>query len=237
MSRNSFQILFQHLAACDELQPREYRGGRPEVTCERAVLIVLRCLASQETQFEICDRFDVTEFTFLKYRSLVISAINRTLLNKFISWPSVDEYHEVAREFNFLSGRRFPNIIGAVDGTRIHIDPPADNPNAYYNRKKFHSIILQAVCKHDLMFTSIYTGWPGRVHDAKVLRHSNLWETGDEKCQLGNYHILGDGAYPLQRWLLTPYRDNGNLTPGEQNYNEILSSKRQVISRTRLWVA
>ena len=121
--------------------------------------------------------------------------------------------------------------IGAVDGTHVRIDPPAENPNAYYNRKKFHSIILQAVCKHDLLFTSIYVGWPGRIHDAKVLRHSNLWETGDAKCQFGNFHILGDGAYPLQPWLLTPYRDNGHLSQEDLRYNEILSSKRQVIER------
>ena len=48
------------------------------------------------------------------------------------------------------------DILGAVDGSHVRIDPPAENPNAYYNRKKFHSIILQAVCKHDLLFTSIY---------------------------------------------------------------------------------
>ena len=106
-----------------------------------------------------------------------------------------------------------------------------ENPNAYYNRKKFHSIILQAVCKHDLLFTSIYVGWPGRVHIANVLRHSNLPETVDEKFQFGNFPILWDGAYPLQRWLLTPYRDNGHLTQEELRYNEILSSKRQIIER------
>ena len=39
------------------------------------------------------------------------------------------------------------------------------------------------------------------------------------------------GACPLQRWLLTPYGDNGHLTQEELRYNEILSSKRQVIER------
>ena len=87
MSRTSFQLLFQHLAGCSELRPRQYQCGRQDVTCEKAALMVSRYLASQETQFEICDKFDVTEFTFLKYRSMVIEAINRTLLLKFFSWP------------------------------------------------------------------------------------------------------------------------------------------------------
>ncbi|VDI21006.1 Hypothetical predicted protein [Mytilus galloprovincialis] len=34
-----------------------------------------------------------------------------------------------------------------------------------------------------------------------------------------------------RRWLLTPYRDNGNLTRAQVNYNKSLSSKRQVIER------
>ena len=68
----------------------------------------LSYLASQETQFEICDKFDVTEFTFLKYKSIVIGAINRNLLLKFISWPNVNQYNDIAREFNFLAGRGFP---------------------------------------------------------------------------------------------------------------------------------
>ena len=115
----------------------------------------LSYLASQETQFEICDKFDVTEFTFLKYKSIVIGAINRNLLLKFISWPNVNQYNDIAREFNFLAGPGFPKIIGAVDGTHVRLILLLKNTNAFYNRKKFHSINLQAVCKHDLLFTSI----------------------------------------------------------------------------------
>ena len=60
MSRTSFQLLFQHLAGCNEFRPRQYQGGRQEVTCEKAVLMILRNLASNKTQLEIYDKFDVT---------------------------------------------------------------------------------------------------------------------------------------------------------------------------------
>ena len=53
MSRTSFQLLFQHLAGCNEFRPRQYQGGRQEVTCEKAVLMILRYSASHETQLEI----------------------------------------------------------------------------------------------------------------------------------------------------------------------------------------
>jgi len=44
-------------------------------------------------------------------------------------------------------------------------------------------------------------------------------------------HILGDSAYPLIDWLLTPDRDNGHLTLAERQYNFIHSRARMVIER------
>ena len=65
MSRHSFEVLYQHLASCRELHPRNYPGGREELPLEKALLMILRYLASQETIFQISDRFDIAEFTFL----------------------------------------------------------------------------------------------------------------------------------------------------------------------------
>jgi hypothetical protein len=37
----------------------------------------------------------------------------------------------------------FPGVIGAIDGCHIPIKQPRHNAHDYYNRKQFHSIILQ----------------------------------------------------------------------------------------------
>jgi len=132
-----------------------------------------------------------------------------------------------------MGAHPFPNIIEAIDGSHIPTEPPYDNSQAYYNnRKKFYSFILQGVCNDKLQFIDINVGWPGRVHDVKVLRHSSLWEKVNELCQHGRFHLLGDVAYPLRRWLLTPYRNTGDLNRKQLCYNKSLSSKRQVIERT-----
>lgn len=45
----------------------------------------------------------------------------------------------------------FLGIVGAIDGCHIPCKQPKDNAHDYYNRKGFHSIILQGI-----IFTKIY---------------------------------------------------------------------------------
>lgn len=69
----------------------------------------------------------------------------------------------------------FPGIIAFIDGTHISIKILSDKRMDYYNRKDFYSIVLQAVVR-DLCFINRFAGFPGKVHDARVFRHSKLFE-------------------------------------------------------------
>nr|XP_011453793.2 putative nuclease HARBI1 isoform X1 [Crassostrea gigas] len=231
VNRETLELLCENLALHPTLSTRIVSSGRPQILLEKKILMTLRYLASQETICELSDRFGVSEHCFLKSKKQVIMAVIDTFFNKCIKWPDVADFPNIAREVDEMGAYNFPGVIGAIDGFHIPIEAPLQNASSYYNRKKFHSIILQGVCKNDLLFTDINVGWPGRVHDAKVLRNSNLWEAGFEKCAHGRYHILGDAAYPLKQWLLTPHRDNGHLNQQQRRYNLQLSSKRQVIER------
>jgi len=71
----------------------------------------------------------------------------------------------------------------------------------------------------------------GSEHDPQVL-NSPLWQTGLHRCAQGQCHIIGDSAYPVEKLLLTPYRDTGHLLAQEPLYNETLSKKRQVVERS-----
>ncbi|WAR22681.1 HARB1-like protein, partial [Mya arenaria] len=72
-------------------------------------------------------------------------------------------------------------------------------------------------------------GWPGSVHDARVFRNCPLLDV----CQQlpAPYHLIGDSAYPLSRYMLVPYRDNGHLDAQQKKFNKAHSSTRVDVER------
>ena len=90
---------------------------------------------------------------------------------------------------------------------------PKDKPLDYYNRKRYHSIVLQALVDHSYKFLDVYIGWPGSIHDARVLANSGLWKWLINTTLVKTLEgvsipllILGD---PLRTWLMKPFSDTG----------------------------
>uniref|UniRef100_A0A8C4X4H0 Putative nuclease HARBI1 n=1 Tax=Erpetoichthys calabaricus TaxID=27687 RepID=A0A8C4X4H0_ERPCA len=102
----------------------------------------------------------------------------------------------------FLLGN-MPNTIGVIDCTHVHIQAPHEREWQYVNRKGRHSINVQLVAYADLIITNCVVKWPGSIHDALLLREIPLYR----KLQSNrpNGIILGDSAYPLLPWLMTPF--------------------------------
>lgn len=81
-------------------------------------------------------------------------------------------------------------------------------------------------------FIDIYCGWPGSVHDARVWRNSPIYKKlSDENLLPEEFHLLGDSAYPLENYLMVPFKDNGHLRRTEKKFNKSLSSTRVVIEQ------
>lgn len=93
---------------------------------------------------------------------------------------------------------------------------------------------MQTVVDHQMKFTNIYAGWPGCVHDARVLRNSTLYTEAEAgNLVLVDHYILADSAYPLRNWLITPFKNLGNLTPQQVRFNKTV--KCTTSCRTCFW--
>ena len=135
-----------------------------------------------------------------------------------------------------------PQIVGAIDGCHIEINAPPDNHEDYFNRKQHYSVNLQAIVDCDLKFIHVSFGYPGSIHDARVLRLSGLFDLGENEQILTSPMkivsgteipplIIGDSAYPLLKWLVKQYPNRGHLPPDEREFNKKLSAARSVVER------
>ena len=136
----------------------------------------------------------------------------------------------------------FPQIAGAIDGSHIEIRAPPDNHEDYYNQKQFYSLVLQGAVDSKLLFRHISVGYPGSVHDLRVLRLSGLADLVEKGQILKSPTkiiqgvevrpmLAGDSPYPLPVWLLKPFSTRGNILRQEKKINEKFSAMRAVVER------
>ena len=156
-------------------------------------------------------------------------AIKKSLLRKFISWPSASTQDKYAQEFQDL--HQIPYVVRAVDGSHIPIVTPRLHTPDYYNHKEFYSIILQGVVFAKCLFWDFDIGWAGSMHDA------NFWSRTaiGQHCETGKlspYTLVGDAAYPCRPWMLAPFKGyKDDLSREEYYWNFVQSSTRMCVER------
>ena len=93
-----------------------------------------------------CERFQtcfVGKSTTCKIINEVCTSIKEHLLPKYVILSQGDKLARIIQTFQCQTG--VPQVGRAIDGSHIPIQAPTEDPDAYYNRKWFHFIILQAV--------------------------------------------------------------------------------------------
>ena len=176
------------------------------------LLSALRFYASGSFEQVVGDTVHIHKSTVCR----IIKRVTEALLafrGRFIQWPSRDECRAYQQEMHENHG--FPCVEGCIDGTHIRIVRPQQYEEAYVNRKNYHSINVQVVSVGaDLRITDVVANWPGSTHDAFVLRQSGVHQRFQEHQlpRTPNGVLLGDSAYPLLPWLMTPFIDHPNMT-------------------------
>ena len=259
--RHRSHVFFSEIVSCwkDEEWKRNFRIGRPTFNF---LCIQLSCVLQRREvvrkPLSVQEKVAITIWrlgTNVEYRSLahlfgvdlstvcvtvreVCTAIVNILFQRYIRIPTGEAAQTVVDGFFHTWG--FPQCFGAIDGSHIPILSPTDNPLDYFNRKGWHSIVLQALVDHEYKFMNTNVGWPGSVHDARILANSKVYVKGESgdlvprgmRCINGvdmPIVILGDPAYLLLPWLMKPYPATGSVSRKQKKFNYQLSRARMVV--------
>ena len=198
-----------------EIQPKAPRNKALSV--RQKILITLRYLATGPIQLNDADIHGVSQPTVSRVLTEVIQALSSpALVRRFIKFPrGIDDCRRNSVQFRGIA--RFPDVIGAIDGTHIQIVSPHEQEDIYVNRKGVHSINVQVVFDGLYKIIDVVARWPGSVHDSRILRESSVNQLFQNGHIAPGYHLLGDSGYAAKRWLLTPYLTP--QTPSQHAYN------------------
>lgn len=134
-----------------------------------------------------------------------------------------------------IVGNKAPlkNCIGFIDGTVRPICRPGVNQEVSFNgHKRVHAIKFQSVIFSDGIIACMHGPYEGRRHDAFLLAESPLLEQlgALPPCANGQrYCLYGDPAYPISEYIITPFRDNQNLTEPQATFNREMSKVRESV--------
>ena len=223
LTRDQFEVFSSKLSELGN----NSRQAHTRLPMKIKAAMFLWYMANQNSFREIGNNFGVARSTAHDTIEQILEHI-ATLAADYIKWPNQQDKETSAGVFRRLSGKN--NVIGAIDGTHIRIlKPKGPRGVDYYNRNKYHSMLLQGICDDTGKFLDVFTGPPGRVHDARMLRESDFFR--DWQMKMGNYFLLGDTAYKCAQFpfIIAPKKDVGTLTAEDIADNTRISKGRVII--------
>lgn len=208
-----------------ELQRRTFRSYA--LSAREQILITLHFLGNGAQYHVNGYLHGIDKGTVCRCVHEVCRLVTVHLMPLFIKWPSNSA--NILRQFERKAG--FPNVIGIIDGTLIHMDAPTDDEPIFVSRDNRHSINTLVVSGPNNEFFYVSAKAPGSFHDSRCLQISSLWNAWEHhqwRPRNANQSIiLGDSAYPLKSWLMTPTVRNINMVPEFENAINLYQRKHR----------
>ncbi|MCO5606982.1 hypothetical protein L7F22_061173 [Adiantum nelumboides] len=170
LSREMFELLTARIAP--QLQ-RSNTNYCKAISIEKRVCVALHRFASGLNLQVIADLYEISTSSAQK---IVIdfsdAMLSSGLHDLYIKWPTPERIQSLASGFEAIQGILY--VIGAVDGSHIPIIAPRAHHEDYFNRKGFHSIILQMTVTSNCVIWDYDIGWARSLHDWNVFQRSEL---------------------------------------------------------------
>uniref|UniRef100_A0A1L8DIS7 Putative harbinger-4 pst n=1 Tax=Nyssomyia neivai TaxID=330878 RepID=A0A1L8DIS7_9DIPT len=213
----------------NEIRPLIQSKIHCTITPVHKLCIALTVLAKGSYQSSVGTDFvnPMKQNTVSKVLWEVLPAMERVLCQEWIKFTK----NELCKE-HFYQKYRIPGVVGSIDGAHLPILKPGTDEHMFLNRKSYHSLNAMVVCDHNLRIMAFNARYGGAAHDSFVYKESPLRTLLYQEFINGDIRswLLGDSGYPLEPWLLTPYRNAAPGTP-EARFNEWHSRARSSVER------
>ncbi|CAN8019531.1 unnamed protein product, partial [Ixodes persulcatus] len=232
---------------CDQLRDEEgirrQRETETTMTVEQQVLIALRFFATGGYQGAIAtyESLAVVQSTVSRAVTAVANGIvNRLRRDGWVDFPRSEAAKAAAKEGFRRHHGKLTNIVGCVDGTFVAILGPKETDTVGLVLRLRHEQraslfgFISLICDADMRIECIDPTMPGSTHDSFMWKSSWLREQLMQGRILGpGEALLGDSAYPLEPWMLTPVTNARACRQSRaiRRYNSRHASMRSVVER------
>lgn len=143
MSKPTFDMLWQSLSTFLSYDDTTFRRAIP---LQMHVGVALWWLATGAGYRTLAHLFGISSVSVCLIVNDFCQAMRDELWREYIQLPQLEELQNVIRGFKTRWG--CPQCAGAIDGSHIPVIAPSEDHTDYFNRKGWHSVILQAVVDH-----------------------------------------------------------------------------------------
>nr|CAH7743530.1 unnamed protein product [Callosobruchus chinensis] len=161
----------------------------------------------------------------------VTNAFNHpNILRRFIQFPQTVQKRQAIIN-GFSNKFQIPGCLGCIDCTHVALVRPNEHEERFLNRKHYHSRNVQIICDSNLNVLNVDATFGGATDDAHIWKNSEVQRHLRDLHQHGEHvWFLGDSAYPLRPWLLTPIVNAEPNTPDE-HYTNLHTTCRNMVER------
>ena len=102
---------------------------------------------------------------------------------------------EPISKFQAYFSCNIPQTVRETDGTHIDIKAPQNISKIdYFCRKWKYSVNAEAVVMENLMILDLASGYPGSLHDSRVLQKSNTFQMAEDTYLLSSQYDIIENA-------------------------------------------
>ena len=223
MSPYLFGLLVQQL----ETQPvfsNDSSNGEMQIPVERQLLTTLIRMGSYgnaASLAKIGDLCGMGKGTVDKVcRRVLIAIQSSTLRTTHVRWPVGAEREEAKRWVEEqVSLSEWRNGFCMVDGTLIPLyRKPSHYGETFFDRKCNYSINVQIINTPNRKIIDYASGFRGSRHDTHCFASTKLGKNPSRF--LGQHEwCWGDAGYPLQKWLMIPYKSPATSLKLNRTFN------------------